>query len=302
MRSHLAVRGAALAMLLCSAASASGQDWRDFRAARQTGAIETLEVELFYGAGSVSVSSSEAAFLYDARVRYDTERFQPLRGWTTDGTRGRLRLALTSANDESGPATIRLEDWDLDFDFDDLRHSGDEHGTLDFELHPDVPTDLRLGIGAAHSRMELGGLSLTSLEVMTGASKTEIDFAEPNRVPMSTLTLKAGAADFEAEGLGNARFERLEFKGAIGDVLLDFSGQWERSASAEIAMGVGEMEIRVPKNIGVRIIRSSLLIKLDADGFEQVDKTYVTSNWDTADIRLEIELEAAFGSIVVERI
>lgn len=302
MHRFAATQSVSLALLLCSAVPAMGQEWRDFRAARQAGAVESLEVELLYGAGRLSVSPSETPFLYDARVRYDTERFQPLRGWTTEGTRGRLRLALTSVDDETGPATIRLEDWDLDFDFDDLRHSGDELGTLDFELHPEVPTDLRLGIGAARSRMEFGGLSLTSVEVLTGASKTEIEFSEPNRVRMSEITLKAGAADFEAEGLGNARFDRLEFKGAIGNVMLDFSGDWERSATAEITMGVGELTLRVPRDIGVRILRSSLLMTLDAEGFDRVDKAYMTPNWDTAEIRLDIELEAAFGSVKVERL
>jgi len=294
--------GLAIAALLCTAVPVTGQQWRDFRAARQVGPVESLEVELLYGAGRLSVSPSDDSFLYDASVRYDTERFQPIRGWTTDGTRGRLRLAMTSVNDETGPATIRLEEWDLDFDFDDLRHSGDELGTLDFELHPDVPTDLRLGVGAARSRLELGGLSLTSLEVLTGASQTDIDFSEPNLVRMSDLTLKAGAAEFEAEGLGNARFDRLEFKGAIGNVVLDFSGEWEQSATADITMGVGELKLRVPRNIGVRIVRSSLLLKLDAEGFERADGVYVTPNWDTADIRLDIDLEAAFGTVEVERI
>jgi hypothetical protein len=292
----------AVAVLVSTATPASAQQWRDFRAARQAGPIESLEVELLYGAGRLTVTRSETPFLYDARVHYDTERFQPLRGWSTQGDRGRLRLALTSVDDETGPATIRLENWDLDWDFDDLRHTGDELGTLDFELHPGIPTDLRLGVGAAMSRLDLGDLSLTSLEILTGASQTDVSFSEPNRVRMSSLTFKVGAAEFKAEGLGNARFDRLEFTGAIGNVTLDFSGAWEQDASAEIKMGVGELKLRVPRDIGVRIERSSLLITLDAVGFERVDGAYVTPNWDTADVQLEIELEAAFGTVKIERI
>ncbi|MFV1987216.1 MAG: hypothetical protein ACC682_08030 [Gemmatimonadota bacterium] len=291
-----------LAFLVFTAAPLSAQQWRDFRAARQAGSIESLEIELLYGAGRLSVGRSETPFLYDARVRYDTERFQPLREWSIEGDRGHLRLAMTSVADETERGTIRLEDWDLDFDFDEFRGSGDALGTLDFKLHPAIPTDLRIGVGAAVSRLDLGDLSLTSLEVLTGASQTDISFSDPNRVRMSSLAFKAGAADFEAEGLGNARFDRLEFAGAIGNVTLDFSGAWERSATAGIKMGVGELEIRVPTEIGVRIRRSSPLIRLDAAGFEKVDDTYVTPNWDTADVRLEIELEAALVTVRVERI
>jgi len=256
-----------------------------------------------YGAGNLSVDASDAGFLYDANLRYDARRFEPLRGWSADGDRGRLRVALTSLDKEeaSRSARIRLEDWDLDFDFDDLRSSGDRSGRFDLRLQPSIPTDLRVRVGAAASHLRLGGLSLTSLELFTGASDTEVRFATPNRVRMSTLTLKAGAADFEASGLGNARFDRLDFSGAIGDVLLDFLGEWERDATATIQMGVGELRIRVPRDLGVRIKRSSLLVSLDADDFEKVDGVYFSPNWEDAEVHLEIDLKAAFGSVTVER-
>lgn len=291
-----------LAALAAPPAPTAAQEWRDFRAARQASDAKSLEVELIYGAGRLQVSPSDAPLLYDARVRYDAARFRPLRGWSMDGDRGRLRIAVTSADDAEGPATIRLDDRDVDVDFDDLRRSGDELGRVDLALHPGVPTDLKLLVGAASADLDLGDLSLRSFEYATGASETDISFETPNRVRMERLSLTAGAAEFEAHDLGNARFERLEFDGAIGDVLLDLSGQWDASATAAIKMGIGELRIRVPAEIGVRIERSSVLISLDAPGFERTDRVYVTPNWDSAGIRLEIELEAAFGSITVERL
>jgi len=294
-------RVCALLALLAVTTPVSSQEWRDFRSARQVGDVTSLEVELIYGAGNLSVDVATAPFLYDANLQYDTRRFEPLRGWSTEDGRGRLRLALTSAGDESASATIRLEDWDLDFDFGDLRHSGDQRGRFDFELSPDIPTDLRLRVGAAASRLRLGGLSLTSFELLTGASDTEVRFATPNRVRMSNMTLKAGAADFEASGLGNARFDRLDFSGAIGHAVLDFSGKWERGATATIQVGVGELTIRVPRDLGVRLERSSLLLSLDAGEFEKVDGVYFSPNWEEAAVRLEIDLEAALGSVKIER-
>lgn len=299
----LAIVGAGLlAGLLATPAPAAAQRWRDFRAARQAGDTQSLEVELIYGAGRLRVSPSDAPYLYDARVRYDASRFRPLRGWTREGGRGHLRIAITSVEDADGPATVHLDEWDVDVDFDDLRRRGDELGRVDLSLHPAVITDLKLLVGAASADLDLGGLSLHSLEFATGASETDISFDTPNRVRMERLSLRAGAAEFEAHDLGNARFDRLEFDGAIGDVLLDLSGEWEANATAAIKMGIGELTIRVPRGIGVRIERSSVLISLDAPGFERTDRTYVTPNWDTADIRLEIQLEAAFGSVEVERL
>lgn len=292
---------AALAALLPGPAAA--QEWREFRAARQAGGMSSLEVELVYGAGRLDVVPSETPFLYDAHIRYDADRFEPVRGWTREGDRGRLRLALTSVGDgDDGRATIRLDDWNLDLDFDDLRRRGDDLGRVELALHPAVPTDLKIGVGAARVNLDLGGLSLRTLEFGTGASETDISFDTPNRVRMERLSLTAGAAEFEAHDLGNARFDRLEFDGAIGDVLLDLRGEWDHSATAAIKMGIGELKIRVPRDIGVRIRRSSVLISLDAPGFRKEDRVYVSPNWESAGITLDIELKAAFGTVEVERI
>ena len=94
----------------------------------------------------------------------------------------------------------------------------------------------------------------------------------------------------------------MEFSGAIGGVLLDFSGEWERDASATVKMGVGELKIRVPRDLGVRIERKSFLIALDAEDFVRVDDAYISPNFDTAGHRLVIRLEAALGSVEIERI
>jgi hypothetical protein len=66
-------------------------------------------------------------------------------------------------------------------------------------------------------------------------------------------------------------------------------------------MGIGDLKIRVPSEIGVRIRRNSLLIGLDAVGFSKVGKEYFSPNWDTATIRLDIALDAALGTVEVER-
>lgn len=292
----------AAGLLLAGAApAADGQEWREFRAARQAAGIGSLEIEVIYGVGRLEVGTTSGSLLYDARLRYDRERFTPVRGWRAEGPEGHLLVALTSSSEAEAGRRIRLDEFDLDLDFDDLKRLGDSRGRLDLGLHPDVPIDLTLAVGAAESRLELGGLSLTSLDVATGASRMRISFDVPNRGRMGRMTLKAGAADFRAEGLGNARFERFRFEGGVGDVVLDFSGDWEEDATVSISMGLGQLALRVPSELGVSVRRRSVLAAFDASGFTKVDGAYRTSNWDGAEHRLEIDLEAAFGAVTIER-
>jgi hypothetical protein len=118
---------------------------------------------------------------------------------------------------------------------------------------------------------------------------------------MERLELKAGAARFVASGLGNARFEELDFKGGVGEVDLDFGGEWSSSASANLEMGLGSLKLVVPEELGVRITKRGFLADLDAPGFERVDGGWQSPNWATAEHRFEVRIRAALGSIEVRR-
>jgi hypothetical protein len=299
------IRTAALLAIasLGAAAPAIAQEWRDFRAARQSEGFASLDAEIVYGIGRLTITRSAQPFLYDVHMRYDAERFAPVRSWNVESDQGRLRIALTSAgtpDEDDRHVKVHLDDFDLDLDFDDLTRLGDSDGRLALELHPGIPTDLRIRAGASENRLELGGLSLSSLDLATGASSTRLSFDDANLRRMSQLTLKAGAAEFQAEKLGNARFDHLSFHGGIGEVTLDFTGTWEQSATASIVMKLGELKLRLPSDLGIRIRRRSLFLAFDAEGFTQVGDAYETANWDTADTRLEIELDAAVGAVRVD--
>lgn len=283
-------------------AALGAQEWKEFRAARQLPGFERLELEVVYGAGQLAVAPAEGPYLYDVRMRFDASRFVPVRSWSAEEGRAKLRVALTSARGEAAAriADIRLDDFDLDFDLDDLRKLGDSAGRLDLRLSPDVPTHLAVHVGAAESSLELGGLPITGLELNTGASETRLSFDEPNPVRMERMSLRVGAAEFRAEKLGNAGFDRFSFEGGVGDVLLDFTGQWEGTARASIKVGVGALKLRIPRELGVRIRKKSFLTSFDAAGFTRVGDAFQSANWEAADARLELDLEAAFGSIDVE--
>jgi hypothetical protein len=240
--------------------------------------------------------------LYDVRMRYDGERFAPVRSWAAEERAGKLAVSLRSVAAGEAAGTILQDDVDREFDLEDLRRLDDEAGHLTVRLGASVPTDLRVAVGAAEGTLALGALSLTRLQVETGASETRLTFDSPNPTRMQDLELKVGAAAFKAENLGNANFERFRFDGGVGDVTLDFGGEWRESGAARVKMGLGALELRFPRHLAVRIVRRSLLSSFDAQGFTRLGDGYQTENWETAEIRLEIELDAIFGAIRVERL
>ena len=264
--------------------AAQQPEWTDLSARRQTDGIRAVEAKITYVAGELEVRAAETGLLYDIGLRYDAALLRPERSWKEDGDVGRLELRFESVDDEG-------TDWDID---------DGEFGELVLGLSREVPTDLTLEVGAAESSLDLGGIPITGLVYRTGASSTELRFDEPNPARIGTLELAAGAASFQAAGLGNARFDEMEFDGAVGDVTLDFTGEWNGDATADIAVGLGALRLVIPRDIGVRLEKSGFLAGFNPRGMEKVEGGWQTSNFDSAPNVLRIKLKAAFGKVDVQ--
>ena len=161
---------AAAAFLAAGAPLAAQEaDWTEVRARRQAGAIESVTVDLEYVAGELRVGPADGGLLYDTHLKYDAARMRPERNWSVNGNTARLDLGFEGLGD----------DGDMDIEFE-----GDDHGFLELSLSRDVPTDLRVKVGAALSEVDLSEIPLTGLVYQTGASDTEIRFESPNPVRM----------------------------------------------------------------------------------------------------------------------
>ncbi|HSJ07483.1 MAG TPA: hypothetical protein VK936_12330 [Longimicrobiales bacterium] len=263
---------AALTAAACGEAAA--EDWRTLNSSRQAGGEELLAVEVEYGAGTLNLGSSEPGILYSARVHYDAATFTPV----VDYTDGRLRLGV-----EGGT----------------VRGRNVRAGELDLRLTPEVPVDLSVRFGAAEANLDLGGLHVDRLEIQTGASRTVLDVSAPNPQRCRSATIQVGAARFEARRLGNLNAERLSVQGGVGEVTLDFTGEWAAGMSASVEMGLGALTLRVPRGLALRINREGRLASFDSEGLVKRGDSYYSENWSAEDTHLTVDIKAALGSIRV---
>lgn len=268
--------------LLWAVTSASAQTLRTLTSARQLHGESSLIVEVTYAVGQLKLEPASEGDLYRMELRYDEDRFAPVREYDPDA--GVLRLGLRSLH---GHTSIRH------------RHS-EETPSLDVALTPEVPLTLRVQVGAAESDVEFGGLQLRRLAYKTGASESHVRFSRPNPVECDALTFEAGAAEFTATGLGNSNCRRMGFHGGVGDVTLDFSGEWRTSADVTVKIGIGELKLMLPRDLGVAINLSRFLTSFDRSGFTKRGGVYYSGNYASAQYRLNLNIDAAFGGIDVQ--
>jgi len=267
---------AAAATAVMTPTMVAGQSMRTVTMSRQLSDHDDLRVFVEYGAGHFKVRSVEEGLLYRMNLRYDEEAFEPVADFSGD----RLRLGVES---------IRRG----------VNVKGRESGELELELARGVPTDLDLKFGAVQADIDLGGLALTDLDLETGASKSLVDISEPNPERMRSASFEVGAAEFTVTNLGNLNTEHIEVDAGVGSITLGLGGRWERDARLSIDMGLGALELRVPDGLGIRLRKDSFLTTLDSEGLIKRGDVYESLDFENAERKVEIDLDAAFGSVSV---
>jgi hypothetical protein len=273
-------RGAATALaaglFLTAASSAGAQDLRTFTSSRQLGDVRSLDVRVTYGAGRFVVGPAPEGLLYRMSLSYDEDLFDPVADF--DGKSLRLGVDGQGRN-------IRIG-----------KHEG---GELKVELTRSVPMSLALDFGAGRASIDLGGLALTDLQLHTGAAEARIDVSRPNPSSMGRVELEVGAADFTARRLGNLNARRIEVNAGVGDVTLDLTGEWRQDADVSVHMGLGSLELRFPKGIGVKLTEQTFLTSVDTEGLVKRGDAYYSLDWDKSERHVTVDINAAFGSVDV---
>jgi hypothetical protein len=276
--------GVAALVAVGAPASAAAQSYRTVVESRRLDRAEPLAVDVGFGVGKFRLAAGDRAELYRVGLTYLEDHFDPT--VTYDARRGRLRIELGDSRESSL----------------DLGNIEDNRQRLDLALSTEVPLDLHLRFGAIESDIALGGLAVRSATIETGASETVLSFSEPNKSACDALRLTVGAAQFEVIGLGNSRCRAVTLKGGVGQIVLDFTGAWAEGAEMRVSasVGLGEVRLRVPEDVGVRLEVSRFLAGLDLDGFTKRGSTYVSANYDRSPVKVRVDVNAAFGSIGVD--
>ena len=80
---------------------------------------------------------------------------------------------------------------------------------------------------------------------------------------------------------------------------LALTGRWQRDAHLSIDMGLGVLELRVPEGLGLRLRKDSFLTSLDSEGLVKRGDVYESLDYDAADRKVTIDLDAAFGRVKI---
>ncbi|MFP4396379.1 MAG: toast rack family protein [Anaerolineales bacterium] len=173
-------------------------------------------------------------------------------------------------NDNRGRLTIQQPNTD------EFTVGGNLRYEWDLRFRDDAPLMLRIQCGAGDSELNLSALDIPRLDMKLGAGNANVDFS------------------------GNTSLERLEFDLGAGDLNLDLTGNWERNVDVHIQGGIGKTNLRLPKDIGVRIDVTQGIGDIETSGLEKRGGDYVNAAYEDADEVIEITIQAGIGAIKME--
>jgi hypothetical protein len=258
--------------LLLWAGAAEAQSMRPFETFRQRHGETRLNTRLEYASGNLRLGPGQSNELYRMELSYDQDRYVPISDFDTQT--GSVVLGLKAA----GQGGVRVVS----------RGQLSQEATV--TLSPDVDLALDLTLGAVGA----------DLQVKTGASRTVLQFSQPNPARCNRASISAGAAEVSVLGLGNSRCDEVQFEGGVGRVLLDFAGAWTTSSRVQVRMAMGELTLRLPRTVGLRIAMNKFLSSFEAAGLVRQGNTFVSPNYAGSTRHLNLDLTTAMGGVNVE--
>jgi archaellin len=241
--------------------------------------VDHLKVEITFGAGELEIEAGNPDVLFSGDFHYNVSRWEP----KVEYEDGVLTVQQGETGDNLGvPTGNTRNEWELEFT-------------------PQVPLAMEIHMGAGRGDLDLTGLQLTELEVKSGAGAFDLRFNEANQAVLETFALETGASRVEVRGIGNASPRRMTVRGGVGDISLDFTGEWARSAEIDITAGVGSITLRLPDNVGVKV-ETEGLSNVNASGFHLREDGYVNDAFGTTEIELLVHITAGVGAINLRQV
>jgi hypothetical protein len=275
--------GTVFTIVLC--ANARQTKHREFSLTHE----KELRVILDISFGSITIERGKRDKI--AEVDYDDEE--------TD--KQKLYISYDISH-ESGTLHIKLKE-STHFWNDDEDNKGNRNH-LEIKLSDAVPISFEIELGAGTGEINLTDLQVKEFNISTGASSVTMNCGKPNPISADDISIESGVSKFTAMDLGNMNFCKLKFSGGVGSYKLDFNGKFRQSAEVQIEVGLGSININVPKSIPAKLVYDDNWLSsfsLD-DDFERTRKgVYETEDFQDSSKRLTIRMEAGLGSVRVNR-
>lgn len=191
----------------------------------------------------------------------------------------------------------------IDFSTECLRKRNidSDENDWDITISTKYPLILELDIGACEAEFDLGGLRLLEFSLDVGATEGYIDFSERNPIRLEEISIDVGASSLEMTNIGNANFDEFTFDGGAGSFDLDFLGEYKGESIIDIDVGLGSIDIILPKGVPVQIETSRdgwfSSVDIHNRNLDEIDDgLYESDDFESSENRIILRIDIGMGA------
>lgn len=173
----------------------------------------------------------------------------------------------------------------------------------DVEVGTGQPLALTINLMAASSNLELGGIPLTALTLTGTSGSQSLDYRTPNPLDDGgRLRIDMKTGDVTVSGLFNSRIRELTSITTGGDQTIEFGGgELVQDIRGNIETSTGNVTLRIPNNIGVRVTftgASGRVMEVSPEFIEVSRNVYETAQYaDGEGPRVQIAVRTTAGDL-----
>jgi len=265
---------------------------RDYYQYRTKG-VDRIDVDLEYALGKLTINANDKKDLISGYIRYYPDQIQPEVSYEKFGTKGVFNVDITTKEDTDKEVHFK---WD-EFSWKD--NLGDHvNNELNFSLPPELPMELKLDLGLGDAELDFSRLYLTDVNLNCGLSDVILRFDEPNGINCDRLSIDTGLGKLKAFGLQYLRAGEIYIKVGLGSANLDFSGRLDQDVYLNVDVGLGSLELKLPRNANIRAtITDNFLSHVDTDELIQRQGEWVSPTWSEDRPTIELTIDVGMGSV-----
>lgn len=248
-----------------------------------------LEVLIRVDAGEVIIERSSNPDQGTVNLEYQTEKFRSKLEF--DAERNRLKVYV------HGNGWHNWSKW--------KEMDNDHIATVQVFLPSNADIQLDTQLKAGEMTQNLGGLRIIEFHLSNWAGEVQVRFDDPNLTTMAFFDadLRVGEARFAK--LGNARFEKADINGGIGELEVDFTGDLISKSQARVDLDIGEARIVLPSAVGTRLQIGggfSFLSEKNIDSdFYRRNRYYYSNDYEESEKKFAIKVTPGLGELSIDR-
>ncbi len=247
-----------------------------FRQNRGTESLLRLDARV--SSGRLTLDRSDPGILYNLDLRWDAANMS-------------RRVDFTRGDSASLVFTLQGE-----------MPSGDKvHAIL--SLAPDVPLELTVDTGAGETQIDLTGLNVARVNITHGVGSLKVTVDEPQEAVCRSMDIACGVGEMQLRGLGNLMPETIDIKGGLGRAWLGFDGARPGRTQAHLVVGIGNLDIELPAEFGVRVLApgdASDSLCLPMEHFARRAGAYVNPAYREASQVVELSMKPGLGNATIK--